>query len=342
MLTNRELKPLVYVSDSDPGIMRKRNGKGFVYVDPHNKKIQQRKTLQRIQSLVIPPMWDHVWISPVDNGYLQSTGVDAKKRKQYIYHPAWVARQQQNKFEKLLAFGQALGSLRKKIAHDLKLRGWPKVKVTALTVDMLDNYLLRVGNEQYVKQNHSYGLTTLRMKHLHDHGNSLTLSFKAKSGIHRIVKIEDKKTARLIREISELPGHEIFRYLDENGESHKLDSSDVNNYIKEICNDNFTAKDFRTWGGSRLILEELPRALQAIEVNPKQKLETQLVKRVATMLGNTVSVCRSYYVHPKLLEYACQTDLISYTRDLKAAEKTRKWARLNKYEKLILKILSKQ
>lgn len=336
-----EVSHLIHISDSDPGITRKRKGKGFMYVGPDKKIIRDTTVLERIHALVIPPMWEDVWICSVPNGYLQCTGKDQKNRKQYIYHPAWVAYQQQNKYDKLYDFGVSLCGLRERIQEDLKLKGWPKEKVSALIVDLLDHYFFRVGNEQYVRENESYGLTTLRRNHMKKKSNGeIVFSYKAKSGKYQSIKIDNKKTAKLIKGISELPGYEIFHYLDENGVSHRIESNDVNNYIREISGGEYTAKDFRTWGGTKKVLQELPNAREAIEQNPKLKAETQLVKSVSGALGNTISVCRCYYIHPKVLDYANRLDFDSYSKELEALDKMKRYPQLDKYEKLVLKILS--
>ncbi len=297
---------LVFFSDENPGFTRKKWGRGFRYFDAGKKPLKKSAHLERIKSLVIPPAWQKVWISPKDNGHLQCTGTDQKNRKQYIYHADWMAYRQEEKFNKLKQFGSCLAHIREEYNRELRRRKWTKQKVLALILYLLDNHYFRIGNKQYAS-NGTYGLTTLRRKHVQEKGKHLSLQYTAKSGKARNVMIDDKKIARLIREISELPGYEVFRYLNEDNNWEAVDSSDVNDYLYELAGERFTAKNFRTWGASRLAVEKYAEAVEMVLEHPNRKFDTTLVRIVANELGNTLSVCREYYIHPEVLAFL--TDL---------------------------------
>lgn len=295
-------KHLVHVDDSRPGYTRKKWGRGFSYFDVNRERLKQKEALKRIHSLVIPPNWKNVWICVDSSGHLQCTGYDARARKQYLYHPDWTEYRQREKFSKVLSFGRVLPEIRKKVDADLALSSWPKQKVLALAVHLLDDYYLRIGNSAYVKKNETYGLTTLRRKHLNFRDESfLKLSYQAKSNKERNIAIRDKMLIRMIRETSELRGYEVFRYLDSDNQSCSIDSSDVNTYIHEIGGDAFTAKDFRTWAGTKLAVEFALSAFEEADNHPTRKRIPTLVKQVAKRLGNTQKVCRTYYIHPAIL-----------------------------------------
>jgi DNA topoisomerase-1 len=248
-----------------------------------------------------------------ENDHLQSTGRDLKNRKQYIYHPAWTAYNQQSKFNKLLKFGQNLGKLRAQIEIDLSEKEWNKEKVLALIIHLLDDYFLRIGNQYYTDNNESYGITTLRRKHIAESKELLSLEYQAKSNKVRKITIENKKLAKLVREISELPGYEIFRYKDGIREWHNIESEDVNNYIERYMGAEFSAKDFRTWGGTKLVIELLDEAQLAVKENNRLQFEPTLVRMVAKKLGNTLSTCSAYYVHPKVLAAANSQQIPAHT-----------------------------
>jgi len=300
---------LVYVTDQDPGFSRIKRDKGFIYVDEKKLELSQKKIISRIEKLVIPPIWKEVWICKKENGHLQSTGRDLRNRKQYIYHPEWAALNQQHKFDRIRQFGLALPKLRNQIEEDLSIKKWSKKKVLALILHLLDEYFLRIGNKYYTDNNETYGLTTLRRKHIDDSSKLIKLEYEAKSNKIRKINIDNKRLAKLVREISELPGYEIFRYKDEDGNWQNIDSADVNEYINHITKEDFTAKDFRTWGGTKLTIENYEKAKEMIAENPRLKFETTLVKLVAKRLGNTVSTARSYYIHPDVLALATQHKL---------------------------------
>jgi len=293
---------LRYVTDGRPGITRRRAGKGFRYFTPEGKPLRHRATLARIRALVIPPAWKDVWICPLANGHLQATGRDAKGRKQSRYHPRWRQVRDETKYERMILFGSALPAIRERVEHDLGMPGLPRDKVLAAVVRIMELTLIRVGNEEYARENHSYGLTTLRGHHVHVQGSTVRLKFRAKSGVRRSVEFSDRRLARIVRRCQDIPGHELFEYLDEEGEPHTIDSADVNDYLREISRQDFTAKDFRTWAGTVLACLTL-REFEAFE-SPTQakKNVVQAIKSVAERLGNTPAVCRKCYVHPAVLE----------------------------------------
>ncbi|MBB6143156.1 DNA topoisomerase-1 [Silvibacterium bohemicum] len=293
---------LRYVSDLQPGIVRKRHGKGFRYVGPDGKPVRDREVLQRIQSLVIPPAWTDVWISTSPKGHLQATGRDAKGRKQSRYHPRWREVRDETKYERMLIFGAALPALREHVVQDLGVPGMPRRKVLATIARLMETTLIRVGNEEYARANHSYGLTTMRVRHVEVEGSTVTFKFQGKSGVRHTIDINDRRIAKIIRRCQDLPGYELFQYVDSDGEQHSIDSADVNEYLREISGQDFTAKDFRTWAGTVLACMTL-RAFDAFESDTQAKKNVVCaIKEVAAKLGNTPSVCRKCYVHPAVLE----------------------------------------
>ncbi|MFO0965924.1 MAG: DNA topoisomerase IB [Gemmataceae bacterium] len=293
---------LRYVSDDTPGIRRVAAGKRFRYVDAAGKSVRDALTLARIRSLVIPPAWTDVWICPVENGHIQATGRDARGRKQYRYHPRWQEVRDETKYGKLVLFGHALPRIRKRLQKDLSLPGLPRDKVLATVVRLLETTLIRVGNEEYVRANGSYGLTTFRDEHARINGSTLTFSFHGKSGVRHSVDIRDPRLARIVKRSQELPGEELFQYVDENGDQHTIESADVNEYLRRIAGADFTAKDLRTWAGTVLAA----RALQEFEAfDSKTQAKRNIVKaieEVAKRLGNTKAVCKKCYVHPAVLD----------------------------------------
>ena len=293
---------LRYVSDAEPGIRRKRAGKGFRYVDAEGKAVRDGETLQRIRSLVIPPAWTNVWICASPRGHLQATGRDARGRKQSRYHPRWRAIRDETKYERMLLFGTALQGIRARVEEDLALPGLPRNKVLATIVRLMERTLIRVGNEEYARENHSYGLTTMRRKHVEVNGSRMTFRFRGKSGKQHTVGVEDRRLARIVRQTQELPGYELFEFLDESGEARKVDSADVNKYLREISGEDFTAKDFRTWAGSVLASMTLREFEEAGSATQAKKNVVDAIQRVARRLGNTPAVCRKCYVHPAVLE----------------------------------------
>ena len=300
-----------YVCDDecDGYCVVERRGKRL-YCDAEGNVCEDSELLERVAHLVIPPQWSEVWISADPNGHMQVTGRDARGRKQYIYHPDYVAFRQRAKFSKLVAFGERLPALRRHVDAELRRRTWDRERMLALAVKLLDRAHLRVGSRRYCEENATYGLTTLRRRHVKANGKKLQLCFQGKSGKSRKITIDDGRLRRLVREVSELPGYELFRYRDENDDLQHLDSADVNEYLQELMGDNFSAKDFRTWAGTTLAVQRYPQVLAEYEEHGRRgKLTTRLVKAVAKELGNTVSVCREYYIHPSILSLAEQEAL---------------------------------
>lgn len=301
LIAAAERAQLTYVSDSEPGIRRKGAPKRFWYVGPSGDKLTEGKTVQRIRALAIPPAWTDVWISPDANGHIQATGRDQKGRKQYRYHPDWAAERDGEKYSSLIEFAEALPRLRTQIDADLRRHGLPFERVVASVVWLLDNTMIRVGNAAYARDNQSFGLTTLRDRHVDITGSSLRFSFKGKSGKEWKLKLVDRRIARVVRGAQDIPGQKLFQYLDEDGDRRPVRSQDVNSYIREAAGKGFSAKDFRTWGGtihaaSLLAQTELPESETA-----RKRMLNQVIDKVADRLGNTRTVCRQCYVHPAVL-----------------------------------------
>jgi DNA topoisomerase IB len=292
---------LVYVRDDEPGLRRRRRGKGFVYLDPDGHRVTREADLERIRRLAIPPAYVDVWICAHPRGHLQATGRDARGRKQYRYHPRWRRVRDEGKFVHICEFGQALPRIRRRVSADLARPGWPKEKVLALVVRMLDRTHLRVGNESYAQENGNYGLTTLRTRHARVESGRLRLSFRAKSGKQSEVVLDDQRLARLVRRLQQLPGQRLFQYLDENGELHAVDSGMVNDYLREASGGDFTAKDFRTWAGTVHAIGLLAGVPLGESQRARQDSVRQVVCEVATLLRNTPAVCRASYIHPRAL-----------------------------------------
>ena len=292
---------LRHVSDAAPGITRRRAGRGFTYSGPDGKAVRDRATLARIRALAIPPAWTEVWIATDPKGHIQATGRDARRRKQYRYHPSWHEVRHETKFGRMLAFSAALPKIRRALDADLALPGLPRRKVLATVVRLLECTQIRVGNDEYARANRSYGLTTFRDRHVEVNGSRLHFEFRGKSGKAHTVDVADRRLARIVAHCQAIPGEELFQYLDEEGARQTIDSGDVNDYIREIAGEEFTAKDFRTWAGTVLASE----ALLALGV-PSSEREAKAnilaaIDKVAGQLNNTRAVCRKYYVHPEVL-----------------------------------------
>lgn len=293
---------LRYINDLRPGIRRERVGDGFRYIDPKGNEVTDPKTLDRIKSLGIPPAYEDVWISPIANGHMQATGRDAKGRKQYRYHPRWRQVRDETKFERMLQFGAALPLIRQQTEEHLKLPGMPRLKVLATVVRLLETTLIRVGNDEYARQNKSYGLTTMRDKHVVIEGATVTFEFKGKSGKKHHISVEDRQLAKIVRKSRDLPGYELFQYIDEGGERRDVTSDDVNAYLREITGQEFTAKDFRTWAGTVLAALAL-QEFEAFDSEAQAKKNiVAAVKNVSERLGNTPSIARKSYIHPAVLD----------------------------------------
>lgn len=332
----KETKMLVYVTDEEPGYQRKKRGRGYTYYDPNGNKIDKRELEGRLESLRIPPNWKDVWISARPSGHLQVTGYDEKGRKQYLYHPDWHAYRNANKFNRLIAFAEKLPQIRRRIKEDLQQQAWTKSRVQALVLYVLDESYIRIGNKSYLEENNTYGLTTLRRRHLKESNKGVVLNYQAKSGKQREVSIEKEELVGLIKECSELPGYELFRYKEE-GKRKVVNSEDINEYLQEIAGEEFSSKDFRTWGGTVTAIEELEAAMKEVEKNKKKELVPTLVKRVAERLGNTAAICREYYIHPAVLEAAEDGSLRQAIQTSRTRQKDD--CDLDKAEKIALKLL---
>ena len=292
---------LVHIADTAPGITRKRGGAGFKYVTAAGKPLRDKAALARIRALVIPPAWSDVWISPKANSHLQATGRDARGRKQYRYHEAFRAHRESHKFARLTAFGAALPRIRRRVKSHMARRGLPREKVIATIVYLLETTLIRVGNADYARANHSYGLTTLRDPHVDVTGSALRFHFKGKSGKEWRLKIENARVARIIKACQDLPGQQLFQYQDAQGLRHKVESGDVNNYLRDVAGADITAKDFRTWAGTVLAGVALDGLRAENETEAKRNIRDAIAE-VADQLGNTAAICRKCYVHPAILE----------------------------------------
>jgi DNA topoisomerase-1 len=308
---------LRYVNANVAGFGRRRKGKrSFAYFDADGRAITDAVVIARIRSLAIPPAWEDVWICPFENGHLQATGKDARGRKQYRYHPRFRQVRDRNKYEHIIAFAQALPAIRRRIEADLSRPGLPRDKVLAAVVRLLEATLIRVGNEEYAKENHSYGLTTLRQQHVDVTGARIRFEFRGKSGVEHEIDLEDGRLAEIVRQCHELPGQELFQYLDDGGDWHDVNSGDVNDYLHEIAGEEFTAKDFRTWSGTVLAAMALSGLDGFTTTAQARKNIVRALESVAHRLGNTKAVCRKCYVHPAVFEGYLDGTLV---RSLKGA-----------------------
>jgi DNA topoisomerase-1 len=321
---------LVYTHDKQEGIRRIKKGKGFLYLS-EEKKITDENTLKRIHKLAIPPAWTNVWICKKENGHLQATGLDALGRKQYRYHSLWNELQGKNKFHNMEDFASTLPSIRKQITKDLQLKGLPLRKVLATIVSLMDYTGIRIGNSSYEKMYGSFGITTMKDRHVKISGPEAVFSFIGKKGIHHRVSLRNPKLAKIIRQCKEIPGKELFQYIDEDGNHKPVDSGMVNEYIREISGKHFTSKDFRTWAGSLYATECF---LQPGDLN--QKRINKIIDTVASRLGNTRAVCRKYYIHPAVIDYF----LNEPTHHSNGITKNKNG--LSNEEKMLLHIMQKQ
>jgi DNA topoisomerase-1 len=293
---------LRYVTDGGPGLRRRRAGKGFTYLGVDGRRVRDPDELNRIRALAIPPAWTEVWICPTANGHLQATGRDEKGRKQYRYHPRWREVRDETKYGRMIAFGQALPHIRRRAGRDLALPGLPRAKVLATVVRLLETTLIRVGNDEYARANQSFGLTTMRDHHAEVSGSQVRFQFRGKSGKQHTIGLNDRRLAGIVRRCRDIPGYELFQYLDERGQPQDIGSGDVNDYLREVTGQEFTAKDFRTWAGTVLAA----RALEECEVFDSEaqakKNIIRAIEKVAERLGNTPTVCRKCYVHPAVID----------------------------------------
>lgn len=333
---------LRYVSDAGPGIRRKKVGTGMVYLDPDGHTIRDREVLGRIKSLAIPPAWRNVWICPIAHGHVQATGLDAKGRKQYRYHPRWREVRDETKYDRMLIFGRVLPKIRRRVERDLARSGLPREKILAAIVRLLETTLIRVGNEEYARQNDSFGLTTMRDRHVDVSGDTLKFEFRGKSGIAHAIDLTDRRLARIVKRSQDLPGYELFQYIDERGARRSIDASDVNAYLQEIAGGEFTAKDFRTWAGTVLAARAL-QEFQAFDSQAQAKRNVvQAIESVAKRLGNTKAVCRKCYIHPAVINLYMDGSLLqTLTRRVKK-ELTRSLHGLPAEEAAVLTLLQQR
>lgn len=332
-----KLSGLRYVRADCLQIKRKKVGRGFSYLNPNGDRITNDAELERLKSLTIPPALTDVWICHLPNGHLQATGRDAKRRKQYFYHPDWRKIRSQHKFARMLLFGASLPLIRATTAQHLQQQGLPREKVLAAVIQLLETTLIRVGNDHYAKKNCSYGLTTLRDRHVDIKGSKIQFEFRGKSGVDHEIKLQDRRLANVIKQCQEIPGYEIFKYYDDSGDRHFIDSGDVNAYLQQITEQDFSAKDFRTWAGTLLTAIELNDLGEFDSEKKASKNITQAIKNTAKQLGNRPATCRNYYVHPAIIEAyknGSLFDLMSQTIDSKSQS-----YELNSEEIAILKII---
>lgn len=335
-------KGLRYVTDDMPGITRRRRGRGFSYHQPDGKLVDAPRKRSQLQALVIPPAWEDVWISPVANGHILATGRDEKGRKQYIYHPRWIDQREEAKFDRVLAFGRVLQDIREAVDRDMRKTGVVKPRVVATVVNLLETTLIRIGNPEYARANKSYGLTTLKNRHVDVEGDRLRFQFRGKSGKDVDLDVRDRRLARTVRQIQELPGQSIFQYLDEDGERQTVASGDVNAYLRDVTGDDFTAKDFRTWAGTVLAAWSLNEFAEFDDDAAAKRNITRAIKTVARRLGNTPTVCRKSYVHPEILNAYLDGTLVQVLQDKVEHELVQELPRLRAEEAVVLAFLQKR
>ena len=333
-----QLAGLRYTTDQQPGIRRRRKGRGFAYLDRDGVTIRDEGELRRIRRLAIPPAWTDVWISPSPLGHIQVTGRDARGRKQYRYHERWREVRDEAKYGKLSDFAKALPRIRERVDVDLGRPGIPRERVLATAVRILQETFMRVGNVEYARANGSFGLTTLRAKHVDVDGSRIVFRFRGKSGKDHEVDVRDRRLARVIARLEQLPGQELFRYLDDEGELRTIGSDDVNQYLREISNEDLSAKDFRTWAGTVLAARALAELGPARNDRIAQKRVVQAIDVVAARLGNTRAVCRKCYVHPGVLDAYAAGDLPAA---LRRPEQARKWHGLSTHEAAVAAMLTR-
>jgi DNA topoisomerase I len=332
---------LRYTSDLEPGIQRIRNGKSFSFKFPNGKKIRSKKILERIKKLVIPPAWTDVWISQDPNGHLQATGRDARGRKQYRYHAKWSMVRDENKFSRIISFGKKIPQIRETIQDHLGLSGLPREKILATVVQLLEKTLIRVGNVEYAKENNSYGLTTMKNKHVKVSGSAMEFQFRGKGGKEFNVGIEDPRLARIIKKCQELPGQKLFQYV-ENEERKAITSTDVNDYLKEIAGEEFSAKDFRTWAGTvfaALALQEFETFDSDVQA---KKNVVEAIRNVSKRLGNTPAICRKCYIHPGVMDAYLDGEMAVILKKRTEKELVNNLTELSPEEAAVLAFLEKR
>jgi DNA topoisomerase-1 len=332
------LAELVYVSDTQPGIIRYKKGRGYMYMY-EGKLLRKKEEIKRIRSLAIPPSWTSVWICALPNGHIQATGLDMRKRKQYRYHPLWSVLRNETKFHRLYEFGKALPVLRKQLEVDLNQKHLTASKVIATVISLMERTYIRVGSGEYEKQNGSHGITTLKDKHVAIAGDTIRFSFKGKKGVSHDITLKSKRLARIVKNCREIPGKELFQYYDEEGNKHPVDSGMINSYIKETTGMDFTSKDFRTWAGSINLLQSLRSMGEAVTAGENKKNIVAALDEVSLKLGNTRTVCKKYYVHPGLIAMYEANNLNKYLLQLENAPCTDSTTELHTDEEILMKIL---
>ena len=333
---------LIYLTDSNSGIRRKKVDSGFEYYNQKAEKISNEKILDRIKKLVLPPAWQDVWIAPQSNAHLQATGIDQAGRKQYRYHNDWSKHRNETKYFRLLEFGNKLSNFRKNILKDLRRKEFDERKVLAISVDLMQKTLIRVGNEEYKNLYGSYGLTTLRDRHVQINGNKLRLSFKGKKGIEHEIDLKDRRLAEMVKKCREIPGQELFQYYTPNGEKRSIGSGQINKYIREVTDCDFTAKDFRTWSGTLETLRQLAGFDYPLNETLKKKIIVTALDEVSSKLGNTRAICKKSYVFPPLLDSYLNEDLLPYLNKIKKSAALPPDQGLNADEKVLLLFLKSE
>jgi DNA topoisomerase I len=333
---------LRYVTDDLPGITRKRNRKGFLYFDPHGRRLRQPENLRRIKSLAIPPAWEQVWISPWADSHLQATGRDARGRKQHRYHARWREVRDQTKFDRMSAFGRVLPDLRRRLSRDMAHPGLPRDRVLATVVKLLETTLIRVGNEEYARHNRSFGLTTMRSTHVKVTGAKLQFEFRGKGGKTFSLDFNDRRLAKIVNHCQDLPGQELFQYIDEEGRPRTISSSDVNDYLRNVTRQDFTAKDFRTWAGTVLAIRAFREVKHYDSKAHAQRNIVNAVEMVARKLGNTRSVCRKCYIHPAIIDSYVDGSLLNTLSQKAHRESTQSLNKLTPDELTVMAILEER
>jgi DNA topoisomerase-1 len=332
---------LRYTTDARPGIRRVRRGRAFSYLDADGRRVRAAAELARIRSLVIPPAWSDVWICPDPRGHLQATGRDARGRKQYRYHPKWRVVRDETKYDRVIGFAEALPVIRRTTSGHLRRQGLPREKVLATVVQLLEKTLIRVGNDEYARSNRSYGLTTMRDGHVEVKGHRVRFSFRGKSGVEHEIDLNDRRLARIVRQCRELPGYELFQYIDEDGQRQTVGSEEVNAYLKDITGQDLTSKDFRTWAGT-VLAAQLLREFEAFTSNAEAKRNIlAAVEMVARRLGNTKAVCRKCYIHPAVFDAYMDGSMLE-TIARRAREVSRAVDRLTAGEAAVLRLLKRR
>lgn len=333
---------LRYSSDAKPGIRRQRRGKNFTYLHPDGARVKDQPTLVRIKRLAIPPAWTEVWISPHENGHIQATGRDDRGRKQYRYHEDWRQQRDENKFAHMAAFARALPRIRRRVKRDMRRRGLSREKVLATIIRLLEATLIRVGNDEYARQNDSYGLTTMRDRHARINGSKIHFSFRGKSAKKHEISVRDPQLARIVRRCQDMPGQELFAYEGEDGGARDVTSQDVNTYLRDIAGDDFTAKDFRTWAGTVLAAIALREFEEVSHQSQAKKNIVTAIEAVAQMLGNTPAVCRKCYIHPGILDSYLAGHTIATIRQRMKRKIDRSLSHLKPEEAAVLVLLQRK